>query len=373
MESVGRLAGGVAHNFNNMLSVIIGYTEMALEGLDPSTPLYADLEEVLDAANRSAAMTRQLLAFARKQKINPKVLDLNMTVESLLKMLRRLLGENLDLFWRPGVGLWPVYMDPSQVDQILANLCVNARDAITDVGKVTIETDNVSIDEAYCAAHAGFIIPGAFVLLAVSDDGCGMPPEIIDNIFDPFFTTKKAGDGTGLGLATVYGIVKQNKGFINVYSEPGKGSTIRIYLPRHQGEDEPGAEPEVTTVPVGQGETVLLVEDEVSILKLVKAILERLNYRVLAAETTDQALNLAERHAGEISLLITDVVMPVMNGRDLAEQLRRQYPAMKAMFMSGYSANVIVHRSLLDQGVIFIQKPFSNRNLAIKVREALNG
>ena len=234
MESVGRLAGGVAHDYNNVLSVIIGYTEMAMDEVDPAGPLHANLEEVLTAANRATDITRQLLAFARKQTIAPKVLDLNETVEGMLKMLRRLIGEDIDLAWLPGASLWPVKMDPSQIDQILANLCVNARDAIAGVGKVTIETGTVVFDAAYCADHAGFV-PGEFVMLAVSDNGCGMDKEMLDKIFEPFFTTKDVDKGTGLGLATVYGIVKQNNGFINVYSEPGKGTTIKIYLPRHEG------------------------------------------------------------------------------------------------------------------------------------------
>ena len=232
MESVGRLAGGVAHDFNNMLSVILGHTEMALEKLDPATPLFANLQAVQQAAERSAALTRQLLAFARKQTISPKVIDLNETIEGMLKMLRRLIGENIDLAWLPGKNLAPVKMDPSQIDQILANLCVNSRDAIADVGKITIETAAVAFDEAYCAEHAGFV-PGEYILLAVSDDGCGIDRETLDHIFEPFFTTKEQDKGTGLGLASVYGAVKQNNGFINVYSEPGQGTTVRIYLPRY--------------------------------------------------------------------------------------------------------------------------------------------
>ena len=237
MESVGRLAGGVAHDFNNMLGVILGHAELALEQVDPAQPLHADLEEIRKAAERSADLTRQLLAFARKQTVAPKVLDLNETVEGMLKMLRRLIGEDIDLAWLPGADLWPVKMDPSQIDQILANLCVNARDAIAGVGKVTIETGNGAFDEDYCADHAGFV-PGEYVLLAVSDDGCGMDKETLAHIFEPFFTTKEMGKGTGLGLATVYGIVKQNNGFINVYSEPGQGTTFKIYLPRHVGKAE---------------------------------------------------------------------------------------------------------------------------------------
>ncbi len=237
MESVGRLAGGVAHDFNNMLGVIIGHTELALEQMDPAQPLFTSMQEIRKAALRSADLTRQLLAFARKQTVAPKVLDLNETVEGMLKMLRRLIGEDIDLVWLPDSDLWPVKMDPSQIDQILANLCVNARDAIEGVGKITIETHKVTFDEAYCADHSGFI-PGDFVMLAVSDDGQGMDKETLDKIFEPFFTTKGIGKGTGLGLATVYGIVKQNNGFINVYSEPGQGTTFKIYLPRHAAETE---------------------------------------------------------------------------------------------------------------------------------------
>ena len=370
MESIGRLAGGVAHDYSNMLSVIIGFTELALDKTPPDDPLYEDLNEILSAARRSTNITRQLLAFARRQTIDPDVLDLNETVEGMLKMLRRLIGEDIDLAWRPGRALMPVFMDPSQVDQLLANLCVNARDAIGGVGKITIETGNVLFDADYCADHPGFS-PGDFVMLAVSDDGCGMEREALDNLFEPFFTTKGVGEGTGLGLSTVYGIVKQNKGFINVYSEPEKGSTFRVYLPCHAGEMvRTKAESEIE-IPAGQGETVLLVEDEASILKLAKAILETLGYNVLTATSPVRAMNLVEQHAGGIHLLVTDVVMPEMNGRELAENLRAHHPMLKVLFMSGYTANVIAHRGVLDKGVNFIQKPFSKRELAIKVRGAL--
>jgi PAS domain S-box-containing protein len=371
MESVGRLAGGVAHDFNNMLTVISGNAQMALYNTAPDDPVYKDLKIILDAARRSADITRQLLAFARRQTIDPKVIDLNATVEGMLKILRRLIGEDVDLSWQPGPGRMPVFMDPSQLDQVLANLCVNARDAIEGVGKVTIETGNVVLDEAYCADHAGFV-PGEFIMLAVSDDGYGMGREALDNIFEPFFTTKGVGEGTGLGLSTVYGIVKQNHGFINVYSEPGKGTTCKIYLPPCAGEDAGIKAQETTEIPAGRGETVLIVEDEASILKLAQRILERLGYHVLAASTPGKAVALAEEHAGHVHLLITDVIMPEMNGRDLAESLKAHYPTLKVLFMSGYTANVIAHRGVLDEGVYFIQKPFSNRDLAVKVREVLN-
>lgn len=371
MESVGRLAGGVAHDYNNMLSVIIGYTELAMDKVNPSLPLYADLKEILDAAGRSAEITRQLLAFARKQVISPRVLAVNEIVEAMSKMLRHLIGEDIDLVWQPGADLWPVKMDPSQIDQILANLCVNARDAIAGVGKLTMETHNVTFDEAYCADHAGFI-PGEFVLLAVSDDGCGMDKEILDNIFEPFFTTKDVSHGTGLGLATVFGIVKQNNGFINVYSEPGTGTTFRVYLPSHGGETEEIPTTNIAETPWGLSERILLVEDEPAIRKMCRMMLERLGYQVLTAGDSSEAVRLAEEHAGTINLLITDVVMPDMNGHDLADQLQSCYPEIKTLFMSGYTAEVIAHRGVLEEGMNFIQKPFSMKDLGIKVRAVID-
>jgi CheY-like chemotaxis protein len=371
MEFVGRLAGGVAHDFNNMLSVILGHTELVLQQIDPEQPLHGNLEEVRKAAERSADLTRQLLAFARKQTIAPRILDLNETIDGMLKMLRRLIGEDIDMAWIPDSDIWQIKVDPAQVDQILANILVNARDAIAGVGKVTIETENVEYDEAYCAMHADFL-PGEYVKLSVSDTGCGMDQETLRHIFEPFFTTKETGKGTGLGMATVYGIVKQNNGFINVYSEPDKGTTFKIYLPRYAGET-PVAPSEGPTEAIKGGlETILLVEDEPSILRMCENILEGLGYRVLTASTPGEAIGLAEKHAGEIHLLMTDVVMPKMNGRDLAKRLLSLYPSLKRLFMSGYTANVIAHHGILDEGVCFIQKPFSIKNLADKVREALD-
>ena len=370
MEAVGRLAGGVAHDFNNMLNVILGYAEMALDKVDPAQPLHDDLKEILNAARRSAGIIRQLLAFARQQTIDPKVLDLNETVEGMLKMLRRLIGEDIDLVWRPDSGLWPVKMDPTQVEQILANLCANARDAIAQVGKITIETENTAFDQAYCADHPGFV-PGEYALLAISDDGHGMDRETQDKIFEPFFTTKALGQGTGLGLATVYGIVKQNNGFINVYSEPGEGTTFKIYLARQAVRDVEPQQESAAEIPRSRGETVLVVEDEVSLLKLASEILDTLGYTVLTAVTPGEALRLVEEYPGEIHLLMTDVILPEMNGSDLAVQIKEIRPAMKYLFMSGYTAEVIAHRGMLDEGVQFIPKPFSVRDLAAKVRTAL--
>jgi PAS domain S-box-containing protein len=371
MESIGRLAGGVAHDFNNMLSVIIGHTELSLRQMDPADPLFSALQEIHKAAERSADLTRQLLAFARKQTIAPKVIDLNVTVESILKMLRRLIGEDIDLAWLPGAMVWTLKVDPSQIDQILANLCVNARDAIAGTGKVTIETDNTTFDEVYCAEHPESA-PGDFVMLAVSDDGHGMDKETRDKIFEPFFTTKGIGHGTGLGLAMVYGIIKQNKGFINVYSKPGQGTTFKIYLPRYSANAEQ-MQIESQTVPLARGhETILLVEDEPAILNMTKLILESLWYHVLAASTPGEAILMAKEHSGEIHLLMTDVVMPEMSGQDLARNLISLYPGLRHLYMSGYTANVIAHHGVLDEGVNFIQKPFSIQTLGAKVREVLD-
>ncbi|WP_320040769.1 PAS domain S-box protein [uncultured Desulfobacter sp.] len=371
MEAVGQLAGGVAHDYNNMLSIIIGYSESVLENLDPEDPLYADIDEIFKAGKRSADITRQLLAFARKQTTAPKVLDLNDNIEGMLKMLRRLIGEDIDLAWLPETEVWSVKIDPSQLDQILANLCVNAKDAIAGVGKITIETANAIFDEEYCADHAGFI-PGEYVLLAVSDTGCGISPDMLDNVFEPFFTTKKLHQGTGLGLSTVYGIVKQNKGFINVYSEPEKGTVLKIYLPRYVGQIIEACPETAIEIPPGQGEMILLVEDDPSILKLSEKMLQSLGYAVLSASTPNEAITMAKEHADKIHLLLTDVVMPEMNGRELSEELQKQYPNLDTLFMSGYTANVIAHRGVLEDGVHFISKPLSKKQLAKKVRETLD-
>ena len=371
MESIGRLAGGVAHDFNNMLSVILGHAELALHTLDAQHPLATSLQHIRDAAQRSADLTQQLLAFARRQTVTPKVLDLNQTLAGMLRMLKRLIGEDIDLAWLPGEDPGLVKMDPSQVDQILVNLLVNARDAIGETGKVTIETGMAVFDQAFCARHAGSI-EGDYVLLAVSDDGCGMDAETLAHLFEPFYTTKKTGKGTGLGLATVYGIVRQNNGFINVYSEPGQGTTFKIYLPRHTAKAEWTAKA-VAAEPSTRGhETILLVEDEPLILDIAKAMLESLGYTVLPAVTPGEALALAREHAGELHLLLTDVIMPEMNGRDLARNLLSLYPNLARLFMSGYTANVIAHHGVLDEGVYFIQKPFSLAALAAMVRQALN-
>jgi two-component system cell cycle sensor histidine kinase/response regulator CckA len=370
MESVGRLAGGVAHDFNNMLGVILGHAELALERVDSAGPLHNDLVNIQSAAQRSADLTRQLLAFARKQTVAPKALNLNDTVAGMLKMARRLIGEDIQLEWRPGENLCLVNIDPTQIDQILANLCVNARDAIANVGKITIETGNKVIDAELAAATVG-MVPGDYVWLAVGDDGCGMDPATLSHAFEPFFTTKEVGKGTGLGLATVYGIVKQNNGFIDAHSELGKGTVFTIYLPRHVGKTVPARLDRATgTVEPGR-ETILLVEDETSLLEITQRMLGKHGYRVLTASTPGQAIQLAREHAGTIDLLITDVVMPEMNGRDLAKNILSLYPQTKRLFMSGYTADVIAHQGVLDEGVFFIQKPFSAQDLAAMVRKVL--
>jgi len=371
MESVGRLAGGVAHDYNNMLSIILGYTELVMDKIDPSDPVQADLQEIDKAARRSTEITRKLLAFARKQTISPKVLDLNMAVESMLKMLGRLLREDLKLTWQPGTGEWQVKIDPSQVDQVLVNLCVNARDAIKGTGEIIIETKNRVFDPDYCELHKGFT-PGEFVMLAVSDNGCGMDKTTLDHIFEPFFTTKQVGQGTGLGLAMVYGIMKQNNGFINVYSEPGHGTTLKMYFPRDKTGIERETSPAKHKPETGRGETILVVEDEPALLRLATRLLKNLGYTVQSAASPNQALNLAEKHAGKFQLLLTDVIMPEMNGRELANRLSVAYPDIKRLFMSGYTADVTAGQGILEKEMHFIQKPLSIHELAAKVREVLD-
>jgi signal transduction histidine kinase/CheY-like chemotaxis protein len=370
MESVGRLAGGVAHDFNNMLGVILGYTDLSLAKMEADHPLARNLVQIRKAAERSANLTRQLLAFARKQTVAPRILDINAVVAGMMGMLERLIGENIELVWTPGDGVWPVLIDPSQVDQILANLCVNSRDAIADKGRITIETRNIVIDAAYALVNSE-AKAGEYICLSVGDNGCGMDKETQGHLFEPFFTTKAPGKGTGLGLATLYGIVRQNNGFINVSSWLGQGTVVKVYLPRHhkalEVSDDLSA---VDSVPLGQG-TVLVTEDEPAILELTGLMLQQLGYRVLSAATPGQAIEIARMHPGKIDLLITDVVMPEMNGRDLAKNLLSLYPHLRRLFMSGYTADVIAHHGVLDEGVNFIQKPFTIDELAARVAEVM--
>lgn len=370
IESIGRLAGGVAHDFNNMLGVILGHTELALESIDRSHPAHVDLEAIMGAAQRSSQLTQQLLAFARRQTIAPRRLDLNEIVEDMLKMLRRLIGEDIHLAWRPGPDLGAVKMDPTQVGQILTNLCVNARDALEKGGQITIETHNASFDETYLADETG-VIPGDFVQLAVSDNGRGMSLETQQKLFEPFFTTKELGQGTGLGLATVYGIVKQNAGFITVYSELGTGTTIKIYLPLYEATEELFQPCEPPRGELRGSETILLLEDEPAFRNITHIMLRNQGYTVLCAGKPSEAIHLAQEHTAEIHLLLTDVIMPEMNGRELADRILASHPNIKRLFMSGYTADVIAHHGVLDAGVHFLQKPFSRLDLATKVREVL--
>ena len=371
MESIGSLAGGVAHDFNNKLSVILGCTYMAFTEEDQAHRQTL-LDEVRKAAEQSADLTRQLLTFASKQTISTKILDLNETVSGMLKMLHRLLGEDIKLNWQPAADLWLLKLDPSQIDQVLANLCVNARDSITTDGMITIETLNCVVDIDSCVNHPD-ASPGKYVRLLVSDNGSGMGRETLDRIFEPFFTTKEPGKGTGLGLATVFGIVKQNNGFINVYSEPGQGTTFSIYFPRHVGKSSPVQNQGMAIdAPTGK-ETILLVEDELAILNMASMILTKHGYTVLQANTPGEAIRLADEQSGNIDLLITDVVMPEMNGKELAHKLMTLNPILKCIFISGYTADAISQHVVLDEGVNFIQKPFSLPDLAVKVREVLDG
>jgi two-component system, cell cycle sensor histidine kinase and response regulator CckA len=363
MESVGRLAGGVAHDFNNMLGVIIGHADLAIDTVGTAHPLHDELLEIRKAALRSADLTRQLLAFARKQTSNPRVLDLNQTVSGMLRMLGRLIGENIRLDWRPGDEVPPVFIDPGQMDQILANLCVNARDAIPGQGIIRIHTERVHWKPEQVRRHPG-LKPGYYALLCISDNGCGMSPETLEHMFEPFYTTKEPGKGTGLGLATVYGIVSQNHGSIEVTSEVGRGTSFHIHLPAH--DEAPQAVPAgpETPLPGGRGhQTILLVEDEQAILDMVSRVLGRQGYRVLSAHSPADALEQAGKHGDGIDLLLTDVIMPGMNGRELAEELRKKHPTLPCILMSGYTAEIIAGQELAENRIRFLQKPFSIRTL----------
>lgn len=372
LESVGLLAGGVAHDFNNMLGVILGNVEIAIEQVTPGEPLHEDLQEIRKAAVRSADLTRQLLAFARQQTIAPAVLDLNETVPSMLAMLNRLIGEDVRLVFKPSPTLWPVLMDPSQMDQILTNLVVNARHAIADVGVVTIATADAVLDAAFCERHAD-ATPGEYVRLSVHDTGSGMDAATQARIFEPFFSTKGVGSGTGLGLATVYGAVKQNHGFVTVSSTVGEGTIFEVYLPRHQGALRKTPNVSQATSDLRGGETILLVEDEPAVRRLVTKALAGQGYVVLSAGSATEALRVAASHSGAIDLLVSDVVMPGMNGRDLAAALRETRSTLTPLFMSGHTADVITTRGLLAPGVAFIEKPFTPVAMAAKARAVLDG
>ncbi|HEY9070982.1 MAG TPA: transporter substrate-binding domain-containing protein [Candidatus Ozemobacteraceae bacterium] len=368
MESIGQLAGGVAHDFNNVLGVILGHAEIALEKLGATSPVHEDLFEIRRAAEHSADLTRQLLAFARHQMIMPRVLDLNKTITGMLKMLRRLIGENVELVWNPSQDLWPVKVDPSQIDQVLANLCVNGRDAIQTTGKIVISTRNAIVDARLCVTQP-WATPGDHVMLEVSDNGIGMTKEILAHLFEPFFTTKEVGRGTGLGLATIWGIVQQNHALITVESELRRGTTFRLYIPRHHGESATRESPPQASP--GAGETILLVEDEAALLKMTTQMLERLGYRVVQASTPDEAVRWMTGNRDRIDLVITDVIMPGMDGASLMRRLTPLRPGIRCIYISGYPSEAISHHGVLEEGVQFLAKPFTPQQLGAKIREVL--
>lgn len=370
LEGIGQLAGGIAHDFNNLLTVINGFTALAMKDLPPDGLIRSNLEEVKKAGERASALTRQLLAFSRKQVLQPEVLNLDSVVVEMEKMLRRVIGENIDLRAVLEPQLGNVKADPGQIEQIILNLIVNARDSMPNGGKVTIETDNVYLDEEYAKHHLG-AHPGHYVMLAVSDTGTGMDEKTRARIFEPFFTTKELGKGTGLGLSTIYGIVKQSGGNIWVYSEVGRGTTFKIYLPRVDEAAQECRRISAAEESVRGTETILLVEDEDMVRKLTQQILKASGYRVLEAANGGEALQFCERHDGPIDLLLTDVIMPEMSGRELAKRLHRNQPELRVLFMSGYTDDAIVHHGVLEEGANFIQKPFTPEVLATKVRDAL--
>jgi two-component system cell cycle sensor histidine kinase/response regulator CckA len=371
MEAVGRLAGGIAHDFNNLLTIITGYCELLLNSSGVNEDQRGKIEEIKRAGDRAALLTRQLLAFSRKQVLAPRVLDLNVVIENLRKMIERLIGEDIEFVTVPSPKLDMVRADPGQVEQIIMNLVVNARDAMPHGGRLTIETANVELDEAYARAHRPSL-PGHYVMIAVTDSGMGMDSETQKRIFEPFFTTKEQGKGTGLGLATVYGIVKQSGGFIWVYSEPGVGSSFKIYFPRVPGPMETLPADHIESGQLEGSETILVAEDEQSLRLLIKETLERHGYKVLVASDGKQALRMSSRFKGPIHLLIADVVMPQMGGRQLAGRLTASRSGIGVLYISGYTDDAIVHHGILDPNTAFLQKPFSPDSLARKVRMVLS-
>jgi two-component system cell cycle sensor histidine kinase/response regulator CckA len=373
MEAVGRLAGGVAHDFNNLLTIIKGYVEMAQQRCLDRPELYSDIRRIEEAADRAVTLVRQLLAFSRKQVLRPKILDLNNIVLNLDQLLRRLMNENIEIKTFVSKEVGPIKADPGQIEQVIMNLVVNARDALPNGGRILIETSNVDLDSTYARDHA-VVIPGPYVLLAVSDTGIGMTSETVGHIFEPFYTTKESGRGTGLGLSTVYGIVKQSGGYIWVYSELGKGTTFKVYLPRVTDAIPASAAPVTTpasTTHKGK-ETILLVEDEPDLRELTQMVLSEKGYKVIGAPSPEEAERLAGNNGEEIHLLLTDVVMPGISGRELARRLTGRFPHLRVMYMSGYTYNVIAEDGTLEEGMTFLQKPFTPQALAEKVREALD-
>jgi PAS domain S-box-containing protein len=371
LEAVGRLAGGVAHDFNNALAVILGHAEFALRQVDPATPLYDDIREIERAAQHSADLTRQLLAYARRQTIAPRRIDLNAAVTRSLKMLSRLIGEGVQLLWQPAAGLWPVTMDPAQLDQVLANLCVNARDAVGGDGTVTVSTANYTMG-ATAARRTPDAEPGEYATLTVHDNGSGMPPDVLERLFEPFFTTKEVGKGTGLGLATVYGIVRQHHGFLTVDSAPGMGTTFQVYLPRNLDQQESSGPPRGAVKPPTGRESILVVEDDPAVMQLVERALAAQGYQVTAALGPEAAMRCSSEHPGTFDLLLTDVVMPGMSGVELARRLMASRPGLRLLYMSGYTADLIAEHGVIEPDVAFLAKPFTLGEMAIAVRNALD-
>lgn len=370
MEAIGQLAGGVAHDFNNILQAIQGYSQLLMHMLPAETEQHEFITEIIRASERAAALTRQLLAFSRQQIMEPKVLDLNFIIENLLKMIGRTLGEHVELQFKAGKDMGPIYADPGQMEQIVMNLCVNARDAMPDGGMLLIETKEVELDAAYCEFHAE-TTPGTYIRLSVTDSGCGMDKETMKRIFDPFYTTKEQGKGTGLGLATVYGIVKQHKANIQIYSEIDTGTTFTIYFPRVEGQDDQRTQTAVS-IPAGGSETILLAEDDETIGRLTSRILESAGYTVLLANNGEEAMELGKKHLLRLDMALLDVVMPKKNGKEVYAALKQMRPDLPVLFCSGYSENAIHTNFVLDSGISLIQKPFSTAKLLEKVRQVLD-
>ncbi|MCD4675871.1 MAG: PAS domain S-box protein [Desulfobacula sp.] len=369
IEAVGQLVGGVAHDFNNMLGVVFGHAELALSNLTPNDPIERNLLNIKKAAERSADLTGQLLAFSRKQIIRPQPIKINTLISSMLKMIGRLIGENIEHHFVSRKNLWKVRLDPSQIDQIIANLAINARDAMPNGGELIIETQNITVNKDYCSNHMSFS-PGQYVMISISDNGTGMDKTTMSHIFEPFFTTKKIGMGTGLGLSTVYGIIKQNNGFINVYSEPGHGTTFKLYIPRWIGEEEQSVIKNDRKQPSGIG-TILLVEDDKMVRDLTNEILVLHGHNVIVASSPEQALEYCRNEDQKIQILLTDVIMPGMNGKELKKAIENIRPKIKTIFMSGYTTNIIAHHGVLDDAINFISKPFNPDDLLIKVSDVL--
>lgn len=370
MEAVGRLAGGITHDFNNLLTVILGCSEAILSGLDAADPLYPEMRAIADAARQSADLTRQLLSFARGQPVARQVLDLNETLVAVQSILQHTIGEDIRLSFVLDADLRLAQLNPLQIGEIVMNLVVNARDAMPDGGSLTVETANIALDEVYCATHVGFL-PGDYVMLAVKDTGCGMDEATLQHLFEPFFTTKPEGKGTGLGLASVYGIVKQNEGFIDVWSDPEQGTTFRIYFPVWGGE-QPEADASRERVATSGSETILLVDDHDQLRALTRRFLERVGYKVLEAGSPEDALGVCDRHNGEIHLLLTDMMMPTITGLDLSRQICALRPGIGTLFMSGYTPQISSGQGVIDPGIHFLQKPFDAKSLEKAVRKALD-